>query len=119
MSAHACDCHSEPAAAPGCEAHEPFALMVLGQCMVPEFNEGEVVIIEPGGAVRDGAYVLAWHAGVWTLRQLLQREPGQWWLHALNPAFPAQRLESLDAVRGVVIQKALPGRRRASKFYVD
>ena len=37
-------------------------------------------------------------------------------LHALNPApFADLPLPDLAAVRGVIIQKALPGRRRASQ----
>ena len=39
-------------------------------------------------------------------------------LQPLNPAYPATPLPDLAALRGVVIQKALPGRRRASKRYV-
>lgn len=101
----------------GCEGNESFALMVMGQSMVPEFNEGEIIIIEPGGDAQDGSYVLAWHAGEWIFRQLQKTAEG-WCLHALNPAFGDSPLSSLNAVRGVIIQKALPGRRNASRFYV-
>ena len=100
-----------------CEGAESFALRVLGADMAPEFNEGEIVIVEPGGAVRDGSFVLAWHAGEWFLRQLRRAGDG-WSLWALAPGRPVLPLASLDAVRGVVIQKAVPGRRRLSKFYV-
>lgn len=105
------------AAAPDCSAGEPFALMVLGHSMAPEFNEGEIIIIEPEGLVKEASYVLAWHGGEWSFRQLL-RVGAHWVLHPLNPAFPDAVLENLSAVRGVIIQKALPGRRRASKHYV-
>lgn len=100
-----------------CAGGESFALMVLGHSMAPEFNEGEIIIIEPEGLARDGSYVLAHCEDEWTLRQLLGA-PGCWRLHALNPAFADQALDDLSAVRGVIIQKALPGRRRASKRYV-
>ena len=100
-----------------CTGNESFALMVLGQSMVPEFNEGEIIVFEPDGLAKDGSFVLALHKGEWTFRQLLKSEPG-WVLHALNPDFPDTPLVDLSAVRGVIIQKALPGRRRASKFYV-
>jgi SOS-response transcriptional repressor LexA len=90
--------------------------MVMGQSMAPEFQEGDIIIIEPDGLVKDGSYVLAWHREEWTFRQLLQAEHG-WTLHALNPAFADAPLSDLSAVRGVIIQKALPGRRRASKHY--
>ncbi len=102
---------------PDCSGGESFALRVLGYSMAPEFSEGEIIIIEPDGLARDGAYVLAMHRDEWIFRQLLRDAPG-WRLHALNPAFPDLPLPDLAAVRGVIIQKALPGRRRASKRYI-
>jgi len=104
-------------AVPDCAGGESFALMVIGQSMTPEFLEGEIIIIEPEGLAKDGSYVLAWHHEEWTFRQLLQ-DGDRWLLHALNPAFPDETLSSLADVRGVIIQKALPGRRHASKHYL-
>ena len=101
----------------GCDSAEAFALRVIGQSMVPEFNEGEIIVIEPEGLAKDGSYVLALHDGEFIFRQLRADGPA-WRLHALNPAWPDLPLASLADVRGVVIQKALPGRRRASKRYV-
>lgn len=103
--------------ATGCGGGESFALRVLGTSMEPEFLEGEIIIIEPEGLVKDGAYVLAWHREEWIFRQLC-RDGAGWRLHALNPAFADVPLADLGAVRGVIIQKALPGRRRASKRYI-
>lgn len=102
---------------PDCAGGESFALMVMGYSMAPEFLEGEIIIIEPEGLVKDGFYVLAWHQDEWTFRQLCQTGTG-WLLHPLNPAFSDAPLVDLSAVRGVIIQKALPGRRRASKHYI-
>ena len=99
------------------EGAEPFVLRVIGQSMAPEFADGEIIVIEPEGLARDGSFVLALHEGGWIFRQLCGA-PGAWRLHALNPAWPDLELADLAAVRGVVIQKALPGRRRASKRYV-
>jgi DNA polymerase V len=104
----------------GCSSGESFALRVLGSDMAPEFNDGEIVIVEPDGAVRDGSFVLARHGGEWMLRQLCRRGDG-WALRALNADCegPLERaLSDLEAVRGVVIQKAVPGRRKASRFYL-
>lgn len=103
--------------ASACSGSEAFALRVLGTSMEPEFNEGEIIIIEPEGLLHDGSFVLAQHAGEWIFRQLC-KDGEAWRLHALNPAFPDLALPDLKAVRGVIIQKALPGRRRASKRYV-
>lgn len=100
-----------------CSGAEAFALRVLGQSMTPEFEEGEIIIVEPDGALRDGSYVLAQLGDEWIFRQL-RRHEGGWRLEALHPAFPPHPLADLSAVRGVVIQKARPGRRRASKSYL-
>jgi len=102
---------------PGCGGGESFALRVLGDSMAPEFNEGEIIIIEPDGALRDGSYVLAQVKGEWTFRQLVQTGIG-WCLRALNPAYAEQALPDLSAIHGVIIQKAVPGRRRLMKHYI-
>jgi len=101
----------------GCSGGDSFALRVIGHSMAPEFLEGEIIVIEPDGALRDGAYVLAKHEGEWIFRQLVAVGAG-WALHPLNPAWPDLPLADLSAVHGVVIQKAVPGRRRQSKSYV-
>lgn len=107
-----------PQAAGGdCTGAESFALMVLGESMAPEFADGDVVIVEPDGLARDGAFVLAFVNDGWTLRQLV-RSGHTWRLVALNPAFEPVDLPDLTAVRGVIIQKSRPGRRRAVKRYV-
>ena len=117
--AHASGAPGEAAAA-ACSGGEAFALRVLGDDMAPEFNDGEIILVEPDGALRDGSFVLAPHAGEWLFRQLCRRD-GHWWLHALNPArsdLPDLPLPDLGVVQGVVIQKAVPGRRKLSRFYV-
>ena len=101
-----------------CEAAEPFALMVLGDSMAPEFVEGEVIVVEPEGLAGDGAFVVAQVGDGWMLRQLV-RTGGGWQLRALNAAYAATPLPDLAAVRGVVIQKSRPGRRRSMKRYFD
>lgn len=118
-----CDCkpvipESEEAAA--CSGSESFALRVLGDDMAPEFVEGEIIIIEPDGALKDGSFVLANLADEWIFRQLRRNDVG-WSLRALNPErtdLPELPLPDLSPVRGVVIQKAVPGRRKLSKFYI-
>jgi SOS-response transcriptional repressor LexA len=103
--------------ADACASGESFALMVLGDSMLPEFAEGEVIVIEPDGLAADGSFVLAWCNDEWIFRQLA-RDGERWRLHALNPAYPDIDIPDLGAVRGVIIQKSRPGRRRASKRYV-
>lgn len=101
-----------------CEGAEAFALMVLGDSMEPEFAEGEIIIVEPSGLATHGSYVLAQLAGEWIFRQLLQTGAG-WRLAALNPAYPASDIADLAPVKGVIIQKSKPGRRKAAKRYVE
>lgn len=101
-----------------CSEAEPFALMVLGDSMEPEFLDREIIVVEPEGLAKDGSYVIAFHNEEYTFRQLLKREAG-WALHALNPGYPDQPIASLDCIKGVVILKKKPGRRKSVKYYID
>lgn len=101
-----------------CAGAEPFALMVLGDSMAPEFSDGDVIVVEPEGLAADGAFVVAEVHDGWTLRQLV-RADGGWQLRAVNPAYPAAAIADLAPVRGVVIQKSRPGRRSTRKRYVE
>lgn len=117
-----CNCRTpdQPVEESACSGAESFALRVLGDDMRPEFNEGDIIIVEPDGALRDGCFVLAQHGGEWLLRQLARRDDS-WCLRALNPARTDLRevlLADLSAVRGLVIQKAVPGRRKLSRSYL-
>jgi len=104
------------AALAACQGAEPFALIVLGDSMLPEFTEGDVIIIEPEGHATDGSFVLAHHEGEWLFRQLVRGTDG-WELRALDPRHAAIALPDLGAVRGVIIQKSRPGRRSERKLY--
>lgn len=108
----------EGSADSACDGAEAFALMVLGDSMEPEFAEGEIIIIEPAGHATDGSYVLAQLDDEWIFRQLLRRGDG-WRLAPLNPRYEAADIDDLASVKGVIIQKSKPGRRRASKRYVE
>lgn len=104
-----------------CSAAESFALMVLGDSMEPEFVEGDIIVIEPEGLATDGAYVMAWLEDEWIFRQLVRDEArqGGWKLRPLNPKYPSAPIPDLAAIKGVIIQKSKPGRRKATKRYVD
>jgi SOS-response transcriptional repressor LexA len=106
------------AAVTTCGGAEPFALMVLGDSMAPEFCEGEVIVIEPEGLASDGAYVLACVQGEWIFRRLVARAEG-WRLAALDARYPPIDIADLAPVRGVVIQKSRPGRRGCVRFYAS
>ncbi|MBA4176891.1 MAG: phage repressor protein [Leptothrix sp. (in: Bacteria)] len=122
-----CDCQAAPPPPradeddAGCSAGESFALRVLGDDMQPEFNEGDIIVIEPDGVLKDGSFVLArLPDDGWTFRQLCVRGDA-WALHALNPArtdLVDVPLADLSSVHGLVIQKTVPGRRKLGKSYL-
>ncbi len=94
----------------GCSELEPYALLVTGDSMAPEFWDGCIVIIEPGSAARPGSFVVVDYAGDTVLRQL-QIENGRRFLKPLNAAYPVLELTGDYHIRGVVVQRS--GRRRA------
>ncbi len=112
-----------------CASGEPYALMVLGDSMQPEFEAGEIIVVEPEGVARDGSFVIAYleHAEredeKYIFRQLVKgREDGDggegWMLKPLNPLYPNIAIDDIrSVVKGVVIMKKKPGRRRAMKEY--
>ena len=113
---------AQSAPASDCSRGELFALMVLGDAMRPEFDPGDIVVVEPDGLAGDGSFVVACWDGEWMLRRLTRRDE-RWSLDVLNAAAadaaPSIALDDLTPVRGVVIQKSRPGRRRARKRYVE
>lgn len=104
--------------ASACAGGEPYALMVLGDSMLPEFKEGEIIVVEPGGVAKDGSYVVAWANEEHIFRQLVKHPEG-WMLKPLNPLYPNIPIDSVeDTVKGVVIMKKQPGRRKEAKSYI-
>ncbi|RKZ37520.1 MAG: S24 family peptidase [Gammaproteobacteria bacterium] len=98
-----------------CE-NEPFALSVLGDSMIPEFVEGHIIIIEPGGALENGSYVFAVYENEYIFRQLLI-ENEQYFLKPLNDKYPTLKISGLDMIKGVITQRA-GTRRKEHKYYV-
>ncbi len=79
-------------------------MRVLGDSMEPEFEDGSVVIFEPGGAVEDGCYVIAFHKNEYLFRQL-RRDADKWQLKPLNPQYPVVELSELQAIKGRAVAK--------------
>ena len=100
-----------------CASGEPYALMVLGDAMLPEFEDGDIIVVEPEGLARDGSFVVAFHNDEYTFRQLRIHE-GRYYLQALNDLYPTEVVSGIEVVKGVVIQKTKPGKRKTSKSYV-
>jgi len=99
-----------------CAGTEPYALMVMGDSMTPEFEHGEIILIRANVPPCDGAFVIAVHNDEYIFRQLAIEDDG-WRLRPLNDAYPIIDISGAEAVKGVIIQKAKPGNRRAHKFY--
>jgi SOS-response transcriptional repressor LexA len=106
-----------PDEATACAIAEPYALMVLGDSMLPEFEEGEIIVVEPEGLARDGSYVVAYHKDEYIFRQLVQHNE-RWYLKPLNDLYPTEEVPGLEVVKGVVIQKKKPGKRSSMKSYI-
>lgn len=100
----------------GCAGNDPYALRVLGDSMNPEFPDGSIVIVEPGGTIESGCYVVAECNDEYVLRQL-RIENERWFLSPLNESFPQVEISGIEAIKGRVIQRA-GRRRRDRKFYV-
>ncbi len=103
----------------GCGHDELFALQVRGESMMPEFEDGCVIVLDPSGVASHESYVVVEINGELVFRQFLQLEEG---LFARTTEVPGvmDPLESLEQVKGVVVQKTgSKGRRRsdAKKYY--
>lgn len=99
-----------------CTEAEPFALQVTDNAMEPEFQQGCIIIIDPTGHARDGAFVLASVNEEYIFRRL-RIDGDAIWLEALREGFATIPLtEGLGAIDGVVVQRA-GTRRRDHKRY--
>jgi hypothetical protein len=100
-----------------CSGNEMVALMVLGDSMVPEFIEGEIIVIEMGAPAMEGAFVIGQANGEAIFRQLQRDDRGGWQLHALNAAYPDIAISGPETIKGVVTHKKKPGSRKSVKYY--
>ena len=66
-----------------CGASEPFALRVMGDDMAPEFRDGHIIIVDPGGHLSSGCYVIARYRDEMIFRQL-RIDGDSWVLRALD-----------------------------------
>lgn len=99
----------------GCSAAEPYALRVLGDSMEPEFEEGHIIIVDPGMPASNGSFVVIDYDNDTTLRQFVTKGE-QKILRALNDNYPDVVISGEYRVRGVVTQRST-GRRSSIKHY--
>lgn len=92
------------------------ALRVLGDSMLPEFAEGHIIIIDPNGVIASGAYVLAVYNDDYIFRQLIIAE-NRFFLKPLNDRFPTLQIPDLNAVKGIIVQRAGTRRKDHKHYY--
>ena len=100
-----------------CGASEPFALRVIGNDMNPEFQDGHIIVIDPGGHIKDGCYVVANTNDEYIFRQLFI-ENDLYVLRATQPG-PEEMIlpNGISDIVGVVSQRS--GRRRSEHKRYD
>ena len=99
----------------GCAESEPYALRVLGDSMLPEFEEGTVIVIDPAGAIKDGSYVIAVHNDEYIFRQLRIQDQ-RYYLQPLNDLYDTVEISGPENIKGVVSQKAGRGRKEHKRY---
>lgn len=97
-----------------CSAREIFALRALGDSMIPEFEHGTVIIVDPEAVVKDGSYVIAQVGGEYIFRQLIIKQD-KYYLQPLNDIYETIEISGLKDLEGVVIQAG--NRRRDMRKY--
>ncbi len=97
-----------------CSAREIFALRALGDSMIPEFEHGTVIIVDPEAVVKDGSYVIAQIDGEYIFRQLIIKAE-KYYLQPLNDIYETIEISGLKDLEGVVIQAG--NRRKEMKKY--
>ena len=96
-----------------CGDREPFALMVLGDIMEPEFEEGSIIVCDPKQEIFQGAYVVVEYDNDFWFRQYFEEE-GKKYLKPLNPRHPILEITGPFTLKGVVWQKNY--KRKVTKY---
>jgi SOS-response transcriptional repressor LexA len=100
-----------------CSASEPFALRVIGDDMAPEFVDGNIIIIDPGGKLSSGCYVVARHLDEMIFRQLIIDQDA-YLLRALDTSLAEiALLKGVEDIVGVISQRS--GKRRSEHKRYD
>lgn len=100
-----------------CAASEPFALSVTDDSMLPEFDPGCIIIIDPGGVIRDGSYVFAKDLQDEFIFRRLRIVAEKYYLEPLNSLYASFEISGPDKIQGVITQRA--GKRRSYHKWYD
>lgn len=107
-----------------CSENEPYAMQVIDDSMQPEFAKGCVIVIDPTGIVRDGAYVFAIDRNDEYIFRQLRIVEGKYILVALNDHYEAIEISGINRIEGVITQRSAgsyrpTGKRRAYHKWYD
>jgi len=102
----------------GCssENSEAYALRVVGDSMLPEFADGQIVIVDPAYPLSSGAFVVVDYGGEVILGQYTV-EDARKRLVFLNADYAPLVLAPPYQIKGVVTQRA--GRRRSERKHYE
>jgi SOS-response transcriptional repressor LexA len=102
----------------GCSAEgmEPFALRVIGDSMEPEFQDGHIIIVDPGFPLLNGVYAVIRNNDEYIFGQYF-KDDSENWIRYLNPEFDDVKLEAGFKVKGIVTQRN--GRKRKDIKHYD
>ncbi|WGZ93302.1 MAG: S24 family peptidase [Candidatus Thiothrix putei] len=89
-----------------CSENEPYAMQVIDDSMEPEFAKGCVIVIDPTGIVRDGAYVFAIDDKDEYIFRQLRIVEGKYILVALNDDYEAIEISGMNRIEGVITQRS-------------
>jgi phage repressor protein C with HTH and peptisase S24 domain len=82
---------------PGLGGDKVYALEITGDSMEPIYREGDVVIVQPGAAVRRGDRIVARTREGEVMAKVLGRRNDQTVeLMSLNPAYPSRMIQTPD-----------------------
>ncbi len=95
----------------GCSAEglEPFALRVIGNSMSPEFEDGHIIVVDPGFPVLNGVYIVVKHQDEVLFGQYF-RDGAHKIIQYLHPEWKPVDISDGFQVKGIVTQRN--GRRR-------
>jgi DNA polymerase V len=97
-----------------CSAKEMFGLQALGDSMLPEFEHGSVLVVDPEAPVKDGSFVIAKVNDEYILRQLRIKDK-DFFLQPLNDLYETVQIKGVEDIIGLVVQQG--SRRRNLKKY--
>lgn len=100
----------------GCESDALFSLQVLDDSMEPEFPTGCIIVIDPAGTIKNGAFVLANPNDEFIFRQLIIQED-RYYLKPMRTNYEEMEIPSLNLIKGVIVQRAGKRRKEHKHYY--